>query len=47
MYDNGQDFNKLIKNPNIDWANMAGNTIKNMVTERGGKEIKGIILEGK
>ena len=52
MQKGGQDFHKLIiicmkKKPDIEWANVSGNTIRSMVADRGDDEMKRIILEEK
>ena len=48
---NNKDMNLLIrlcmeKKPNIDLANIMGNTVRNMLLGRGSNELKEIVLEG-
>lgn len=50
MEDN-DDMNSLIiscmrKSPNVDLKNVVGNTVRNMITERGSEELKKIVLWG-
>lgn len=47
---NSQDMNLLIKicmgkRPDLKLSNIAGNSIENMILERGSKELKAIVLE--